>query len=192
MEFNANEILSKYHSEPVDAERKRDPNHFPIDELLTTHIAVLMIKAGVNDSYEEGLCASIWKRKLKTEKRRILAENPEAPTPRIDNKIAEINFYLNTDPPSSTKSTEPIKALANQDKRPSKYEQRKESFNEWRNDRKPDIDALTVEIIFEQIKQYAKNKSTWNIRIGTFRREFWQQYCGEEGTHKSSGRPPKR
>ena len=70
------------------------------------------------------------------------------------------------------------------------YNQRRNSFESWIESTGIDIQALTVNNIFLQVK--LKNKSLWQIDFASFKRDFWQRYCRETGIKKKSGRPSKK
>jgi hypothetical protein len=66
------------------------------------------------------------------------------------------------------------------------YEQYKASLDKLK-DTGINLKVLKVEDIFNQVK--LTNKTLWNIKIGTFRRDVWNKYSAENGLKKQSGRP---
>lgn len=70
------------------------------------------------------------------------------------------------------------------------YNQRRNSFESWRVSTGIDIQAPTLNNIFQQVK--LTNKSLWQIDFASFKRDFWQMYCRETGIKKKPGRPPKK
>ncbi|MGJ0491079.1 hypothetical protein [Methylobacter sp.] len=74
------------------------------------------------------------------------------------------------------------------------YDQQKESFQKWINDSQIDIGVLKVEEILRQIKLGCepKDKPLWNIKVSTFRRNFWQKYSKEYSTKKKRGRQARK
>ncbi|MCQ8183730.1 hypothetical protein NP603_21685, partial [Methylomonas sp. SURF-1] len=70
------------------------------------------------------------------------------------------------------------------------YQERKASFEKWQTETRVNVVSLKVDTIFQQLKQ--SDARTWNIAIGTFKRDFWQSFSREKGYQKKSGRPPRK
>ncbi|MDD5269462.1 MAG: hypothetical protein PHO08_20510 [Methylococcales bacterium] len=80
--------------------------------------------------------------------------------------------------------------MGSQDKTKTKYEQYKNSVDELVKTSGIDLNNLTVEDIFKQVKQTDKN--LWNIQSTTFKRNIWPKYSKENNLQKQPGRPRKK
>ena len=101
------------HYAPIEVpEKKKEPSAFSIDDLMTTHIAALFIKAGINDDFDKGQYSFHWKKMLKKERKRLRDAQYYGEANRVLDKIAEINSYNRIDSNTHKKQT---KAVTNND-----------------------------------------------------------------------------